>query len=99
MFPSEFLAPLGIDWETLPTAVGPPDDVRFAVVVLEVEQLGVRAVYAGFSDNLNGKPYGTLGHLGFLNHYSLRFDPHNLRFELEDIDGERPAQKSQFDVA
>jgi hypothetical protein len=88
MFPSELLVELGIDRSTLPTTTATgfahDNDVRFAYVDLEVPPLGVHTIYAGFADNLNGKEYGMLGHMGFLNRFTLRFDPRNLKFELED---------------
>ena len=88
MFPSEFLTALGIEKECLPSSVamGVSTDhaVRFATVTLEIDRLGLLSIYAGFSDNLNGQGYGMLGHMGFLNRYTLRCDPRNGRFELED---------------
>jgi hypothetical protein len=91
MFPSKYLDTLGIDKATLPTsdAMGVDADhaLRFAHVTFETDHLGPVSVYAGFSDNLNGDTYGLLGHMGFLNRFTLRCHPHKHIFELEAING------------
>ncbi|WP_353071152.1 aspartyl protease family protein [Tunturiibacter gelidoferens] len=89
MFPSEFLESLGLNKDKLPsgTASGVATDrtIRFATITLEIDQLGLLRVYAGFSDNLNGQGLGMLGHVGFLDRFRLTSDPQSRVFELEEL--------------
>ena len=89
MFPSDYLAVLGLDKASLPTStvhgVGTDDGTRFATVNLSIGQLEEWPVYASFSDHWMGQHVGFLGHFGFFNRFTTNFDPHSRICEVGDL--------------
>src|ERR1700686_2216187 len=79
VFPADFGEPLGLNYESLPSAsvsgVGEDQQVRFSAVRLELHGFGEWEIYAGFCKSWNGRNLGMLGHLGCLERFRIAFDP------------------------
>lgn len=89
VFPADFAKHLGLDYESLPSAIahglGEDQQMRFATVTLEVEKLGTWEIYAGFSDLWNGRGIGMLGQLGFFDRFKITFDSTRRIFEVREV--------------
>jgi hypothetical protein len=86
LFPADFAVRLGLDLNNLPPALvygaGSDNDVRFAIVQIEFDDLGKWELLAGFSPAWNGREAGALGNLGFLDRFRISFDWSKKEFEV-----------------